>query len=125
MGLVDWPAVAARANADGEFRILARFWNASIRLELGSEHLRVAIRHGELAAVEPWSGRIASDLTIAAPEHAWRALLAAVPQPFYHDLAAAAAHHEFDLHGDIRHRCAYYPAVRRLVELMREVHNDA
>ena len=123
MSLLDWPRLGKRANDDGEFRLLARFWNASIRIELGGEHVRLALRDGVVAGIEPWGGRTACDLTITAPESAWRELLAPLPKPFYHDLTAAAVHHEFGLFGDVRHRCAYYPAVRRLVELMREVHN--
>lgn len=123
MALLDWSRLGRRANEDGEFRLLARFWNASVRIEAGAEHVRVAMRDGVVAGIEPWGGRAASDLTIAAPEAAWREVLKPVPRPFYHDLAAAAAHHEFGLYGDVRHRCAYYPAVRRLVELMREIHN--
>lgn len=124
MSLLDWGKLIERANADGEFRLLARFWNAAVRLEVGEEHLSLSIRNGRIGTVEPWGGRIASDLTISAPADEWSRLLAPVPVPFYHDLAAAAAHHGFRLYGDVRHRCAYYPAVRRLVELLREVRND-
>ena len=124
MSLIDWSRLAARANADGEFRLQARFWNASIRVDTGDGVVRIAIGDGRIAAVEPWGGRIASDLAISASTDAWAELLAPMPKPFYHDLAAAAVHHDVSFSGDVRHRCAYYPAVRRLVELMREVRND-
>jgi hypothetical protein len=123
MATIDWPRLIARANEDGEFRILARFWNATIRLELGDVHMGVVVRDGVLAGVDPWGGRVASDLTITGPAGGWVEMLAPRPRPFYHDLSAAAVHHGFGFYGDVRHRCAYYPAVRRLLELMREVHN--
>jgi len=124
LSLIDWPRLAALANADGEFRLQARFWNASIRVDSGDESMRIAIGDGRVATIEPWGGRIASDLSIAATPEAWSEMLAPLPRPFYHDLAAAAVHHDVSFSGDVRHRCAYYPAVRRLVELMREVKND-
>jgi len=124
MPLLDWPRLVAHANADGEFRLQARFWTASIRIDSGDETVRLAISDGKLASVEPWAGRIASDLSIAAPAGEWQELLAPLPRPFYHDLAAAAVHHAFAFEGNVRHRCAYYPAVRRLVELMREVRHS-
>ena len=123
MSLMDWSRLVARANADGEFRLHARFWNASIRIDTGAGAVRIAIGDGRIATVEPWGGRIASDLSISASTDAWAEMLAPLPRPFYHDLAAAAVHHDVAFSGDIRHRCAYYGAVRRLVELMREVHN--
>jgi hypothetical protein len=108
MALLDWTRLATVANADGEFRLLARFWNAAIRLEVGAERWRISVRDGEIAGIEPWGAAIAGDLAIIAAEDEWQRLLAPVPKPFYHDIAAAAAHHGFDLIGDIRHRCAYY-----------------
>ena len=45
------------------------------------------------------------------------------PRPFYQDLYAATIHHGFTAAGNRTHFCAYYPALRRLVELMREVKN--
>ncbi len=121
----DWAALRDAANADPEFRLHARFWSSVIRLGFGERLWRLEIRGGELAAVEPWRDALACDLAIAAPERDWAALLEPVPRPFYQDLAAAAAHHGFVIAGDTLHYCAYYPALRRLVELMREVaHGD-
>jgi hypothetical protein len=123
MSMFDAPRLLDHANDDGEFRVLARSWNATIRLAMGDVHLRLLIRDGRLAAVEPWDGGDACDLTIMGPADGWAEMLAPTPKPFYHDLFAAAVHHGFFFLGDVRHRCAYYPAVRRLVELMREVRN--
>ena len=43
-----------------------------------------------------------------------------MPRPFYQDLYAATVHHGFSVSGDTLNYCAYYPALRRLVELMRD-----
>jgi hypothetical protein len=120
--MLDWTALARLANDDGEFRLHARLWNARIRIDHGGGVTRLRVADGAPTDVGPWNpADFGADLTIGAAVNDWDALLEPVPAPFYHDLWAAAVHHSVELIGDSRHRCAYYPAVRRLVELMREV----
>ena len=118
-----WAAFSARtrelANADPEFQRHARFWTATLRFGVGDKRFRVRVENGRIASVERWLGGIAVDLAIDAPEADWQALLAATPQPFYQDLYAAAIHHGFRVAGDAEHYCAHYPALRRLIEIMR------
>lgn len=121
--MLDWQRVAARANDDGEFRMHARFWNSTIRLGIGDEKLKVRIDSGEIVDIEPWFGAVAGDLAIQAPLDDWEALLQPLPKPFYQDLYPATVHHGFDVIGDTKNYCAYYPAIRRLIEIMREVRN--
>jgi len=122
--LLDWDALQRRANADGEFRLQARFWNARIRIGCGAATTAIDVRHGEIREIAPWDPAwFGADLEIHADAPEWDALLAALPKPFYHDLWAANAHHGVSLSGDTHHLCAYYPALRRLVELMRAVRN--
>ncbi|MEQ8485911.1 MAG: hypothetical protein RIB46_16250 [Pseudomonadales bacterium] len=124
--MLDWDHLARRANDDGEFRLHARFWNARIRIGHGDGSTRLRLVDGALTDVGPWRpADFGADLTIGADPAAWDALLAPVPKPFYHDLWAASVHHGVQLIGDSHHRCAYYPAVRRLLELMREVRHGA
>jgi hypothetical protein len=122
--VLDWPTLVARANDDGEFRLHARFWNARLRIVIGGKAIRLDVRDGALTGVQPWFGGIAADLDVSAPEADWQAMLARVPRPFYQDLQAATVHHGFHVTGDTKHYCAYYPAIRRLIELMRDVHNE-
>jgi hypothetical protein len=124
--LLDWQALRDRANTDGEFRLHARFWNARLRVVCDTVATGIEIRDGAVAAIEPWNPAwFGADIVIRADMAEWRKLLAPLPQPFYHDLWAANAHHGFSLNGTTQHLCAYYPALRRLVELMRHVHCSA
>ena len=118
-----WSNVQETANADAEFRRHARFWNATIRLGIGSRKLKLRIENGAVVGIERWFGAIAVDLAIDASVDDWQELLATVPRPFYQDLYAAAIHHGFDVAGDAEDYCAYYPAVRRLIDIMRDVRN--
>jgi hypothetical protein len=121
--VLDWSTVRAQANDDAEFQLHARFWNSTVKLDIGSESTRIDIANGEIRSIEPWLGGLAGNLHIAAPEDDWARLLEAVPKPFYQDVYPASVHHGFEIHGDTTHFCAYYPALRRFVEIMREVHN--
>ena len=122
--MLDWAAVQARANDDGEFRIHARFWNATVRLGIGHRNYKLRIDAGAVTSIERWGGGLASDLAIRAPEDDWRALLEPLPRPFYQDLYPATLHHGFEVTGDAASYCAYYPAIRRLIEIMRETLHD-
>ena len=117
--MLDWDTVRARANDDDVFRIHARFWNATVRLGIGHRNYRMRIDDGSVRSIERWPGGVATDLAIRAPEADWKAMLTATPRPFYQDLYAAGIHHDFEVAGDATNYCAYYPAVRRLIEIMR------
>ena len=121
--MLDWQQLATRANADGEFLINARFWDALVRIDDDSGSTALHIRDGQIAETDACRPEQAADLCIRASSEDWRALLALTPQPFYQDLYAASLHHGFEIHGPSKHQHAYYPALRRLVELMRETHN--
>ena len=61
-------------------------------------------------------------MTRASPELAeeWEHLLERVPRPLHQDLFAGITLGRFQLEGDRDAFYAYYPAVRRLVDLVRE-----
>ena len=125
MSFLDAPAVINRANADGEFQLHARFWNARLALVCGEQVHRLTVSHGRMIATEVDAPGATADVTISAAATDWDALLEPVPRPFYHDLQAAMAHHGFQMSGETRHIAAYYPAIRRLIDLLREVRNGA
>lgn len=114
---------ADTANADGELRIAARMWNAVLRLDAGERATIFRFEGGRLTGV---AALAASDpaakgytIRVSAPEDGWRELLAPVPRPFYQDLYGAMSRHGFVADGDFESFFAYYPAVRRLIELLR------
>lgn len=127
--MIAWPVLQARANADGEFRLHARFWEASICLQVtdNANATTIIIRDGAVASVVegPAGDSTTADVLIAAPRTAWLQLLERVPRPFYQDLLGAVAHHGFTYTGAYAHARAYYPAVRRLIDLMRETRDGA
>lgn len=109
----------AAAASDGEFRIASRFWNATVRFECGGVTQLLEIHDGAPRAVAD-DAAITTSLTIGATADVWEKMLAATPTPFYHDLFAAVVKHGVTLDAsEGEARTAYYPAMRRFVELMR------
>ena len=124
MALIAWDELARRVNEDGEFRLASRFWNTALRLDLGAESRRLRFQEGELREIGSCDSDLQGDLQISAPIEDWRRLLEPVPRPFYQDLFAAQIHHGFQMNADPVDYAAYYPALRRLVEILREARGD-
>jgi hypothetical protein len=120
LALISWGELARRVNEDGEFRLASRFWDASLRLDVGAESHVLCFHGGELCEVSPCAPHAACDVHISAPSEEWEKLLEPSPRPFYQDLLAAQIHHGFTLSEDPLAFAAYYPALRRLVEILRE-----
>lgn len=117
---IPWPRVMEQANGDGEFRIAARFWRTCLRFDLGPESVRLTIEEGAIRAVEPCGRDAACDVSVSGDPDCWQRLLEAAP--LWQDLFGAANRGDFAIGGtDLEAFYAYYPAVRRLMDLVREM----
>jgi hypothetical protein len=118
--MIDANAITASANADGEFKLAARLWNADVRFDIGADTYVMRMRNGRISDFA--KGATPNyDVKISAPEHDWRELLKPVPKPFYQDLMAAMTRHNFRVEGDLLGFNPYYRAICRLFELMRTI----
>ena len=120
MALIAWGDLARRVNQDGEFRLASRFWDATLRLDLGPESQRLCFREGQLQEIRGCEVDADCDMHISAPVEDGERLLEPIPRPFYQDLFAAQLHHGFQMNAEPVDYAAYYPALRRLVEILRE-----
>jgi hypothetical protein len=118
--MIDWESLAQRLTADGEFLLAARRWTATLRLDVGDESHAIRLEDGQVKGVTRCAATRDCDVFITAPRHIWEQMLQPLPRPFYQDLLAAAAHHGVLLNSDWLDIAAYYPALRRLVEILRE-----
>ncbi len=121
MAGIAWSELARRIDKDGEFRLASRFWEATLRLDLGPESHRLCFQDGRLREVGACDPDADCDVYVSAPLEEWERLLAPVPQPFYQDLFGAQLHHGFQMNAEPLDYAAYYPALRRLVEILREM----
>src|SRR4051812_15313753 len=64
-------ALRDRANADGEFLLKARYWDARLRLEIGDRPYDVVVQRGRIADITAASGAGTQDVRIAGPAAAW------------------------------------------------------
>ena len=117
--LADPAGLTERLNNDPEFRIGARYWDCRLRLDLGSRSVGVVITGGSVAEVDlgpqgTW------DVVITGPEEGWAKLFSPVPPPFYTDVFPAMKYHGFSITGDLASLVAYHPAMRRMMDTIRE-----
>jgi hypothetical protein len=120
MHLADPVRLQLAANRDPEFRLAARYWNATLSLESTGRALRVEIAEGEVVSCREGAPGQPATITVVAPGDGWARFLAPVPRPFYQDLLGGCVqHHGFQVSGDMLSLSAYYQASQRLFALMR------
>lgn len=114
-------------NADPEFRIAARYWSGAVEFRVDDAPTVVRLEDGTVTSV---SSALPADLeavtgpgpvVIAAPASDWAQLLEKQPRPFFQDYHSATAHHGFRMDGDVETLWAYYAAVRRSADILRDV----
>ena len=123
--MIDWTDLPKGVNADPEFQLAARFWDATLRLDFGSGSRALRFENGALTDVSRCAADSACDVFVTASDEAWRELLKPTPRPFYQDLYGAQLHHDVRLPNDAVTFAAYYPALRRLMQLMSKHRGDA
>ena len=109
-------ALRTACEQDGELRMAARYWTGSVRFDLGDEVITLAFEDGRLA--DAASGDQPA-ITLTAPPAVWDEILQPVPAPFRNDIVPAQAF-GLQIGGDPEAFWQYYPAVRRMVDLLRE-----
>ena len=126
MQLADPTRLHSSIDADPEFRMAARYWNATLSLESPSRALRIEIVDGQITSCRESAPGLPATITVAAPDQGWAQFLAAVPRPFYQDLLGGCVqHHGFQVAGDILLLSAYYQAAARLFAVMRALRASA
>ncbi len=121
MGFPDPTRLAAIFGADRELARSARFWSGSLHLGVGARSYALEFEAGRFVRVAAAASAPGPrDLAITAAAEEWEKLLAPVPPPFYQDPFGASLHHAVSLGGDSETLFAYYGALRRVIEILRE-----
>ena len=115
----------ALVNEDPEFKLAARMWHGDVVFASGDDALRMTVRDGRVTEVVPSAAGAAAQVRIAATEDVWEQMLRPAPPPFYHDLFGAVARHGVVLAGEPTDVFPYYPALRRVIELLRSATGEA
>jgi hypothetical protein len=121
MAFPDPTRLSARLDSDRELARCTRFWTGALHLGVGAQRWRLRFDNGRFAGAEATDASPGPrDVEIAAAPAEWDKLLAKVPTPFYQDPFGASLHHAVSLGGDPETLFAYYGALRRVVEILRE-----
>ena len=123
--MIEWASVVRRLDGDGEFRVAARLWTATVRLDVGAESRALRIEDGRVRSIETTTKDSPCDVFVSAPAEAWDRMLRPTPAPFYQDLFSASVHHGVSINPDYLDFAAYYPALRRMLEVLREARAGA
>ena len=122
MRLVDPGQLPSAVNADPEFRLAARYWDATLSLESPTTTLRVEIAAGVVKSCGEGQPGQPATITVIGPDAGWAQFLAPMPRPFYQDLLGGCVqHHDFQVTGDLLALSAYYQAAQRLFAIMRRL----
>jgi pimeloyl-ACP methyl ester carboxylesterase len=102
-------ALRTRANADGEFLLKARYWDAHLRVEIGDHPYDVLVQAGKVVDFKPAVAAGSPDVRIVGPAQVW---------------TTSFALRGLTIEGDpIRQTAPYRGAIMRLVTLVREALN--
>ena len=102
----DPQALSTRVNADPEFGLAAREWDALVQLGIDDHHYGVSVRNGRVVEVAPVSPGADFDVRVAGPLDAWRR--------GFGDYGLRTAGDDPD------HRWPYQAAILRLAALVRD-----
>ena len=117
--MIPWQDLESTLSRDFEFQHAIRHWTARLRVSVGDQHHRLRIEDGKLTELAECKADDACEVFVRAPENEWRALLQATPAPFYQELLFAVAQHGFEINRNPLDYAAYYPALRRVIEVLR------
>lgn len=111
-------------NEDGEFKLKSRDMDLHLSIEIGSERRLLRFRAGQLASIGTFMALAEPiDLTIKGTAEFWQKLLAAVPPPRFQNLYAGVRFGTCDVSGNGELYSAYYAAITRLIDTLREFEN--
>ncbi len=118
-------------RADPELAITSRHWSARVAIEVGADAYLLTLRDGEVQGFER-ARTEQPELRLAGSEQQWREQLEAVPRPYWQDPlmgamfaeGAADPANRFRVEGDnFAHVFPFYPAIQRIVAILREYCN--
>jgi hypothetical protein len=114
-----------RINQDGAFRQISHDMTLNMAIEIDGAARLVTFRDGTLTSIKPFVTLTEPvDLTICGDATFWRNLLAPVPPPRFQNLYAAVRAETCQVSGNAELYWAYFAALTRLFDVMRDVENN-
>ncbi len=111
----DSSTLAKLCNEDGEFKLASRFWAGGFILISDEQTVSVSVEHGVVSPSDPVGSAI---ISLKAADGFWEQLLAPIPARFCNDIALMEPL-GLEVQSDDTLYAQYYPALMRLIELIR------
>ncbi|MEN0139653.1 MAG: hypothetical protein AAGC80_31175 [Rhodococcus sp. (in: high G+C Gram-positive bacteria)] len=124
MSVLDIDAFEKVAKADPEFTREIRYFDGQIELKSDDESYVLEITDGVLDRAR--RGDAESDrrqIRVSGSGDLWDAMLEEMPRPFHHSLQSCAVKHGLQI-SDNNVTYAYLPALNRMMQILRAVHNE-
>jgi hypothetical protein len=114
-----------RINQDGAFRQVSQDITLNMALETDGAARLVTFRDGTLTSIRPFvTVTEPVDLTIRGDTTFWRNLLSPVPPPRFQNLYAGVRAETCHVSGNAELYWAFFAALTRLFDVMRDVENN-
>ncbi|MBU7435806.1 hypothetical protein [Paraburkholderia fungorum] len=124
MTVIDAAKFQAAAEKDFEFTREMRYFDGVIKLGMGDQTLALKFSDGKFLGVDEGAFDSAKALIYieGSAEH-WAEMLKAYPRPFYHSIQSTCVRHGMKI-SDSNQTFAYLPALNRMMQIMRTIHNE-
>ena len=117
-------ALRNRLNADGEFRQVSNDMRLDLSLEIGAQKRLFRFRAGKLESIDRYAPMTETiEIYIRGSEDFWSKLLTPLPPPNFQNLYAGLRFKTCEVLGDSEAYFAYFAALNRLIDIMRECQN--
>jgi hypothetical protein len=114
-----------RINQDGAFRQVSQDMTLNMALETDGAARLITFRDGTLTSIRPFVTITEPvDLTISGDATFWRNLLSPVPPPRFQNLYASVRAQTCQVTGNAELYWAYFAALTRLFDVMRDVEHN-
>lgn len=115
-------AFRAATDADAELQAHGRHYSCAFQLDMEQRRVHVTMHRGavEQLAIDPPPLLASCDFGLRASAETWRRMAQPVPEPMYHGIFAANAHHDLRFEGDLLTLMQNLRCFVRHVELLRE-----
>lgn len=111
-------------NSDGEFKLKSRDMALNLSVQIGEERRLLKFRDGELVSIARFMALAEPiDVTVKGTAEFWSKLLAKVPPPRFQNLYAGVRFGTCEVSGNGELYFAYYAAITRMIEALREFEN--
>jgi hypothetical protein len=125
MGLIDMKKFLAIAGEDFEFNREMRYFTGRIKLHIGGDEAHVMeFEDGHLVKVsEADVPDVSCKIFVKGTRDQWSELIKRYPRPFFHSIQSSCVMHGMAM-SDSNESFAYLPALNRMVQILRNTHNQ-